>query len=216
MNRSHASTSRRISRMALALGLLAFVIAEATAQQPPKNFVLHDEPRTIENISFVDAKGEQRSLSDFRGKVILLNVWATWCGPCRHEMPSLDRLQKALGGNDFAVVALSIDRGGADVVQRFYADVGITSLPIFIDSAARAMRELAVVGVPATLLIGRDGREIGRLVGPAEWDAPAIVDYLKSVIAKKSARAFAPTPHRGDSRTAAAALGYPPRRGSNT
>lgn len=193
-----ASISNFACRLVLASSLLVLGAGAIVAQQPPKNFVLHEEPKAIENISFVDGNGAQRNLSEFRGKVILLNIWATWCGPCRHEMPSLDRLQKALGGGHFAVVTLSIDRGGADVVRRFYADIKIESLPIFIDSAGKAMRDLAVVGVPATLLIARDGREIGRLVGPAEWDAPTIVDYLKSVIAKKSARSIPLSHQRGD------------------
>jgi len=158
----------------------------ATAQQPPKYFVTHEAPKSIATIAFEDGQGQPRSLADFQGKVVLLNIWATWCGPCRREMPSLDRLQGMLGGADFEVVALSIDRAGIEVVRKFYADVGIRDLTIYIDSSGKATRELGTVGVPATLLIDREGRELGRLVGPAEWDEPEIVQFLKRVVSQKT------------------------------
>jgi thiol-disulfide isomerase/thioredoxin len=168
----------------------------------PKTFILHEAPKPIASIAFEDGQGRPRSLAEFRGKVVLLNIWATWCGPCRREMPSLDRLQGLLGGSDFEVVALSIDRAGLGPVRKFYADVGIRNLAIYIDSSGRATRELATVGVPATLLIDRDGRELGRLVGPAEWDEPDIVQLLKRVIAQKTG-SVAPTNRlkRADGRT---------------
>lgn len=180
---------RRPACWLLAVGLLLWGAAFAMAQQPPKNFILHDAPKTIANIAFDDGQGQSRNLADFRGKVVLLNIWATWCGPCRREMPSLDRLKKMLGGADFEVVALSIDRSGIEAVRKFYADVGLRNLALYIDSSGKVTRELATIGVPATLLIDREGREIGRLVGPAEWDEPDIVAFLKSVIARQRATA---------------------------
>ncbi|MBV6486666.1 MAG: Thiol-disulfide oxidoreductase ResA [Pseudorhodoplanes sp.] len=187
----------------LAAGLLLAGMAIASAQPLPKNFILHEAPKPIASIAFEDGQGRPRSLAEFRGKVVLLNIWATWCGPCRREMPSLDRLQGLLGGSDFEVVALSIDRAGLEVVRKFYADVGIRNIAIYIDSSGKATRELATVGVPATLLIDRTGRELGRLVGPAEWDEPDIVQFLKRVIAQKTG-SVAPTNRleRADGRTA--------------
>lgn len=132
----------------------------------------------------MDAARQAKSIEDYRGDVVLLNIWATWCGPCRREMPSLDRLQENLAGADFEVVALSIDRGGVDTVRKFYADLGIRNIRIYIDSSGNATSDLATVGVPATLLINRDGRELGRLVGPAEWDEPGIVQFLRRIIAQ--------------------------------
>lgn len=184
--------ARCIGQHLLAAGLLLAGIAVASAQQMPKNFILHEAPKPIASIAFEDGQGRPRTMAEFRGKVVLLNIWATWCGPWRREMPSLDRLQGLLGGADFEVVALSIDRAGLEVVRKFYADVGIHNLAIYVDSSGRATRELATVGVPATLLIDRDGREIRRLVGPAEWDEPDIVQFLKRVIAQKTG-SVAPT-----------------------
>ncbi|MGQ0655250.1 MAG: TlpA family protein disulfide reductase [Betaproteobacteria bacterium] len=155
------------------------------AAPPPSGFVfrIHDAPRALPELAFEDGEGRKRALSEFRGKVVLVNVWATWCAPCREEMPSLDRLQQKLGGRDFEVLALSIDSAGAAPVKRFYEELGIRSLAIYIDPTTRATATLAVVGVPTTLLIGRDGREIGRRSGPAEWDGPRAVglfeDYVK-------------------------------------
>lgn len=178
--------ARCFSQHLLAAGLFAAGTTIAAAQQPPKNFILHEAPKSVASIAFEDAQRQARSLADFRGKVVLLNIWATWCGPCRREMPSLDRLHGLLGSADFEVVALSIDRTGLEAVRKFYADVGIRNLAIYVDSSGKAARELATFGVPATLLIDRDGRELGRLVGPAEWDEPDIVQFLKRVVAQKT------------------------------
>ena len=178
--------ARCLSLYLLAGGLFLGLTTIAAAQSSLKNFVLHEAPKPIASIAFEDGEGRPRNLGEFRGKIVLLNIWATWCGPCRREMPSLDRLQRLLGGSDFEVVALSIDRAGLEVVRRFYAEAGIRNLAIYIDSSGKAPRALATIGVPATLLIDRDGRELGRLVGPAEWDEPDIVQFLKRVIAQKT------------------------------
>jgi len=101
-------------------------------------------------------------------------------------MPALDRLQAALGGDDFAVVPLSIDRGGVDKIKKFYADIGIENLPIYLDVSGQAARQFDTFGVPTTLILDRGGQEVGRIVGPAEWDAPEVVEFLKPVIARQT------------------------------
>lgn len=111
--------------------------------------------------------------------MILLNIWATWCGPCREEMPTLDSLEAKLGGRDFAVVALSIDQGGISVVKEFYEELGLENLGIYVDDRMRAPAQLGVVGNPGTLLIDRQGREIGRKLGPAEWDSKEVLAEIR-------------------------------------
>jgi thiol-disulfide isomerase/thioredoxin len=133
-------------------------------------FRFHPEPRDIYNVRFVDGSGAARSLSDWKGKVVLLNLWATWCAPCRKEMPALDRLQKALGSDGFEVVALNLDRGGVETAKKFLDQIKIEALKLYADPSTRASTELNAVGMPTTILIDRDGRELGRIVGPAEWD----------------------------------------------
>ena len=143
---------------------------------------IHEAPRALPELAFQDGEGRKRSLTQFGGKVVLLNVWATWCAPCREEMPALDRLQRKLGGRGFEVVALSIDAAGASVVKRFYEEVGVRSLAIYVDPTMRATATLAAVGVPTTLLIDRQGREVGRRTGPAEWDGPRSVSIIQEYL----------------------------------
>jgi len=180
------SLARNMSLGFAAAGLIAATWSIAVAQEPSRNFIVHEAPKPIAAIRFEDADGQSRSLTDFRGKVVLLNIWATWCVPCRKEMPTLDRLQAKLGGAGFEVVALSIDRR-MDAVRKFFAEVGIQKLAIYLDSSAKATRELGAVGLPTTLLLDREGREVGRLIGPAEWDSLAMVEFIGCVISENDA-----------------------------
>src|SRR3546814_5396859 len=116
-------------------------------------------PRELPLISFQDATGKTVTVADFQGRVILLNLWATWCPPCREEMPSLDRLNAKRGGPNFEVVALSIDRD-RDLIGPFYQDFGIQTLKHYVDPTTRASDTLRAPGVPTTLLIDREGREL--------------------------------------------------------
>jgi thiol-disulfide isomerase/thioredoxin len=167
--------------------MAAWLIAgPAAAQAPATTLMLLDQPRAIAAINFEDGEGRARSLADFKGKVVLLNIWATWCIPCRKEMPALDRLQASLGGPGFEVVPVSIDRGGRDVVAKFYTENGIRNLAIYIDTSRQAIPTLGAVGLPTTLIITRGGYEISRLIGPAEWDAPEIAEFLQRIIAKQN------------------------------
>ncbi len=142
-------------------------------------FDLLDPPRPLPELRFVDGGGRPLTLADFRGKVILLNLWATWCIPCLREMPTLDRLQAKLGGPRFEVVVLSIDIGGIPVVEKFYRALKLDSLGIYVDKTLRVKRDLGIVGIPTTLLIDRQGREIGRLAGPAEWDSKEAIKAIR-------------------------------------
>ncbi len=142
-------------------------------------FIPFSSSRPVANVEFQDGKGQKRTLADFRGKVVLLNIWATWCGPCRQEMPALDRLQSRLGSADFEVVALSIDRGGQAVVKSFFDEINVQRLAIYVDATAEAGNKLEILGVPTTLLLDATGREIGRLTGPVEWDSAEVIDMIR-------------------------------------
>lgn len=121
-------------------------------------------------------------LSDFAGRVVLLNVWASWCPPCVDEMPALDRLQAAIGGADFTVLPLCIDKDGLAAARRFYKRNGIQSLNLFWAEQLRIQMAFAVVGLPSSLLIGRRGKELARLSGPAQWDGPEAMQQLRRVL----------------------------------
>jgi thiol-disulfide isomerase/thioredoxin len=147
---------------------------------------LVDPPKPAPDLQFTDGDSKNRSLVDFQGKIILLNIWATWCVPCRKEMPTLDRLQAALGGPDFDVVTLSIDHKGMEAVTAFYAEIGIQHLARYVTpSSNEAMDKLGVFGIPATFLIDRQGQIVAQRQGPAEWDAPEFVAYFKNFITTK-------------------------------
>ena len=157
----------------------------ALALRPRPILAPHRLPRTLPDIGFEDRNGLKRSLASFRGKVVLLNVWATWCAPCRAEMPTLDRLQGQLGSKDFEVVALSIDRDGQAAVERFFRETHVQSLGIYVDKSADALARLGIVGVPTTLLVDRDGREVARHTGPAVWDDPGAIDAISRYLPKR-------------------------------
>lgn len=141
------------------------------------------EPAPLPEVTFENAAGEEVRLADFRGQVVVLNLWATWCAPCRDEMPSLDRLQAEHGaGDDLEVVALSLDRGNSEKVTLFFEEVGVAHLDIYRDPSAQASRALRAPGLPTTLVIDRQGREIGRVLGPAEWDDEDILARLREAM----------------------------------
>ena len=157
---------------------------EASEGQVPK---LEPPGEAVPAISFNDEAGTGHSLAEFRGRGVVLNFWATWCAPCKVEMPSLSRLQAALGGGDFAVVPVSLDRTGPDAPRKFLASNNLGNLPLLVDASASFGNKIGAGGLPATLILDREGREIARLVGPAEWDSPAAQDIIRAAIAGKLA-----------------------------
>lgn len=135
----------------------------------------------LAGLRFTDGSGATRTLADFAGEVVVLNLWATWCAPCVVEMPTLDALQAAYDDKGVEVIALSIDRGGIAEVAPFYDRLGLDDLDLYADPSGNAVRPLGIVGLPATLILGPDGREIARLIGPAHWDGPAaraVIDHI--------------------------------------
>src|SRR5690606_15895218 len=147
------------------------------------------EPKPVPALTFRDGAGKEVSLADFAGEVVVLNLWATWCAPCRDEMPSLDRLQARFGGNGLEVVALSLDRGDVAKVRDFYDELGISSLAIYHDPDSRAGRELGAPGLPTTIVIDRSGREVGRLLGPAEWDSDEAIAVIEQLVGSGNSEA---------------------------
>lgn len=146
-------------------------------------------PQPLPPLDIRDAEGRLVPFDRFRGKVVLLNLWATWCGPCRTEMPALDRLHAKLGGPRFEVVALSTDTSGVKAVREFYGALELQRLTVYIAGEGKILTTLGVPGIPTTLLIDAEGREIGRYVGAADWESEAfqkvVRSYLRPVAAKE-------------------------------
>jgi thiol-disulfide isomerase/thioredoxin len=135
-------------------------------------FVFKPQPEALPDVPFVNADGAPVTLASFKGKVVLLNLWATWCAPCREEMPGLDKLQAELGSDKFQVVALAIDKSGVAGAKKFLTDIKAEKLSVYADPTGKEGTTLRVIGMPTTILIDAEGREIGRLIGPAHWDSP--------------------------------------------
>ena len=155
------------------------------AKGPMANFTLIGGDKIAPDVPFVDGKGHVHKLSEFRGRLILVNFWATWCAPCRKEMPSLDALKAALAGPDFDVLAISLDHSGAGTVRKFLNDVNARHIGIYVDRTGRLGRAMDAFGLPMTVLIGRNGREIGHLIGPAEWNSAQAEALIRAAIAAR-------------------------------
>jgi thiol-disulfide isomerase/thioredoxin len=168
-----------IGRRAILGGLATPFLAGSAEARPP--FRLRKDPQPLLSPPILDEAGTTRSLDDFAGRVILLNIWATWCPPCRQEMPTLDRLEKRLGGADFGVLPLCIDEAGIGRGRQFYDEIGLVNLPLYWAESLRAQFALAFIGLPTTLLIDRQTREIGRLQGPFAWDSDDAVAQITAV-----------------------------------
>ena len=171
-----------MSAMMAAEAMMATAARAASSTTLP----MYVTPRLLPDVEFEDGHGAKRHLADFRGRVVLLNLWATWCAPCRAEMPTLDRLQARLGGKEFEVVALSLDQGGVPVVKRFFDEIGVHALGVYVDRAMQAQAALGALGVPTTLLIDRQGREVARKAGAAAWDSPEVVTVIQQVVARSA------------------------------
>jgi thiol-disulfide isomerase/thioredoxin len=148
-------------------------------------FIRHPAPKDIGAFSFADGTGAPLDLSHWKGRVVLLNLWATWCAPCRKEMPELAKLQQEMGSADFEVVALSEDLKGAEASAAFLKDAKAEALALYVDPKATALEAVQSVGLPTTLLIDRNGKEVGRLLGPAQWNSEESKAIIKSVLSAK-------------------------------
>lgn len=148
--------------------------------------VVADAPRQLPTITFSDAAGQSKSLADWRGKTVLLNLWATWCVPCRREMPALDALQRELGGKNFQVVAVNIDTRDPAKPKAWLAETGVKNLAYYADPSAKVFQQLKAIGkafgMPTTLLVDTNGCEIASLAGPAEWASPDALALVKAAL----------------------------------
>jgi len=145
-------------------------------------------PLKVPDLTFQDASGKTLDLADFKGRTVLLNLWATWCVPCRKEMPTLDALEQKLGGPDFQVVAVNIDTRDPDKPKAFLEDIGVHKLAYYADPSAKSFQDLKAIGrafgMPTTLLVDPNGCEIGTIAGPAEWASDDALKLIKAALGK--------------------------------
>lgn len=167
---------------ALAASLKPLVKGEVAALQVPET------PARLRDLTFKDPTGKDMTLASLRGKAVLVNLWATWCAPCRHEMPALDRLQQKFGGSDFEVVAINIDTRNTEKARAFLEEVKVTSLAQYADPSAKVFQDLKAAGrafgMPTTLLLDRQGCELATLAGPAEWSSPDAFAFIAKALGR--------------------------------
>ena len=156
--------------------------AMSTATGLPAELVVHAGPKPLPEVEFRNASGEGVTLGAYNGNVVVLNLWATWCAPCREEMPSLDALQAHFADAPVTVLALSLDRGKPDSPLAFLADLGVNSLVFGHDPKSRSARALGAFGLPTTIIIDPNGREVARLLGEAEWHTTAMTTFISGYL----------------------------------
>ncbi len=144
-----------------------------------KKLIFHAEAREVSQSPFETEEGGTATLADYQGKVILLNFWATWCAPCRKEMPMLSELQAEMGGEEFEVITLATGRNPPPAMKAFFDEIGVDNLPLHRDPKSKVAREMGVLGLPITVILDREGREIARLQGDAHWNS----DNAKAILA---------------------------------
>jgi thiol-disulfide isomerase/thioredoxin len=186
---AHSRTDFLIGRRLLLATVPAFFAAPALAKVSPNlligtlaRFTLAKEPKPMPDLAFTDANDKPVKLSDYKGKTVLLNFWATWCAPCVKEMPSLDKLQAEMGKDKFVVLPLSLDGPSKPKVAPFYADRKLANLGIYFDKGKKALGALDISVLPTSVLVDPEGREIGRMEGDADWDKPEALALMKAVI----------------------------------
>jgi len=173
-----------MTAVALALANTAMA-AELPRAGEMQKFSVSWERKPVAAAEFNDPADKPVTLESFKGKVVLVNLWATWCIPCREEMPALDRLAQKRAGKDFAVLTIAQDRAGRAKVEKFLSEIGTKQLPAYLDTSMKSGRAWGVIGLPTSILIDRQGNEIGRLIGGAEWDQPDALKLIDAAIAEK-------------------------------
>ncbi len=144
---------------------------------------IHKEPQEAVLTPFTDAQGTPMTLADNNGKIRVVNFWATWCFPCREEMPYLDSLQKAFGGEDFEVMTIATGYNDMGGIVRFLEEANVTALPILLDADSSLGAEFGAIGLPLTVILNRDGQEIARMIGGAEWFGESAQSIVAALLA---------------------------------
>lgn len=173
---------------ALALGanpaLADSTAARAALQGPMQALALHDAPKALPDVPLEDLAGQAADLSPYRGQWVVLNFWATWCAPCREELPGLARLGAAMEGQGLAVVTIATGPNPKPAIQRFLAENGLEGrFPVLCDPRSRFAHGLGIMGLPVTLILNPEGQEVGRLMGEAAWDSAEAEALLTALMA---------------------------------
>jgi thiol-disulfide isomerase/thioredoxin len=151
-----------------------------------RKLVVHSDAQPMPSVAFDGPEGKA-SLQDYAGKIVIVNFWALWCAPCREEMPTLDALAKEYGGEDFAVVTVATGPNAPPAIDKFFDDIGVTTLPKYRDPRSGLARAAGVLGLPVTVILDREGQEIARLTGTADWHSDSARKIVETLISQENA-----------------------------
>lgn len=160
------------------------VAAKAVMAGDMRKLAFHTEPKELPKVTMIDLEDAPRSLSEWRGRWVVVNFWATWCAPCRKEMPSLERLAGILGDEGPSVVTVATGRNPVPAIKRFFGEIGVENLIALRDPKSELARGIGIFGLPVTLLLDPEGREVARLIGDAEWDGPDALAVLTALVSE--------------------------------
>lgn len=171
-----------------ALGLLANTAMadigtyEALREGDMRKLNFHSDPRPASDVPFTAEDGSEMTLADFAGQITVVNFWATWCAPCRAEMPDLSDLQTQIGGDDISVVTIATGRNPRPAMERFFKEIDVDNLPLHADPRSTLARDMGVLGLPITVILDREGNEMARLQGDAKWNSDNAIAILTTIV----------------------------------
>ena len=152
----------------------------ANAKPNIKNLVINNELKKINNLTFLDNDNNKVNLDDYKGKLILINFWATWCAPCKEEMPSLDLLQTNKELFNLKIFPINVGQEKIEKAQKFFMDLGVKNLEIYFDSSINLAKKFSLRGIPTSILINKNGQEFGRIIGSIDFSDDKFIDWLSS------------------------------------
>ena len=161
--------------------IFTFLITNVLADAMPgiKNIVIHKVPKTYDNVIFLDKKDQKINIKDFKGNLLILNFWATWCEPCKEEMPSLDNFQVNPELNKIKIFAINIGKENIEKVNKFFVDLNIQNFEPYFDSPSTLAKTFSLRGVPTSILINKNGMEFARIIGSVDFDNPELINWMK-------------------------------------
>ena len=161
--------------------IFTFLITNVLAEDLPsiKNIVIHKIPKTYNNVIFLDKKDHKININDFKGKILILNFWATWCEPCKDEMPSLDSLQTNLGSNQLKIFAINVGKEKKEKVNKFFKDLNIKNFEPYFDPPTTLAKMFSLRGVPTSILINKEGQEFARIIGSIDFEDKNFINWIK-------------------------------------
>jgi len=174
------SRMKLLSYKILIFYFLSTVVVISNEKPDIKNLIVHSQSKQISDVNFTNIDEEQITLKDFKGKLVILNFWATWCAPCREEMPSLEKLQSDENFSDLIILPVNIGQEKLEKAQNFFSELGIKNLNLYFDNSLKLAKSFSLRGVPTSIIINRNGEEFARIVGSIDFADKKFINWLEN------------------------------------